>query len=94
MKFSDYLKKIQNLPLTKRKIIFWILIIVLGLIIIAFWVMGLKQTIKNFSGEKALNEMNFPNLKEELDILPDLKDPTEEIKKDLDSIKKLQEKTE
>ena len=68
------------------------MIIIFGSIVFVFWVINVQRKIKNFSSEKSFNEMNFPELKKRLDILPKLKDPTEEIKKDLDSIKELQEK--
>jgi len=67
MIFSERLKKIQSLPLIKRKIIFWVVIIVFGLIIISLYIINIRHTIKTFSIEKSLQELKLPEIKKELE---------------------------
>jgi Skp family chaperone for outer membrane proteins len=91
MKISECLKRIQNLPLIKRKVIFWIIMIIFGLILFTFYIMNIKQKIKAFPMEKTLEELKLPELKEKLKELP--KPKVEEglkgIKKDIGEIEKL-----
>ena len=55
MTFSERLKIIQNLPLVKRKIIFWSIIIILGLIICSLYVIDIRNKIKTFPMEEKYN---------------------------------------
>jgi len=91
MKFRENLKKIQDLPLAKRKFIFWLIIIILGLILFTLWAIGIKNSIKNFPKEKISEEINFPELEEKIKSLPKTeisKSVIEEDLKKLEEIKK------
>jgi len=70
MSLSEYLRKIQNLPLINRKIIFWLIIIIFGLIMCSLYLMSIKNRIKTFPIEKSLQDLNFPDLKKEVEKMP------------------------
>jgi hypothetical protein len=89
MRFSEYLRRVQNLPLIKRKIIFWSIIIILGLILCSLYVLSIKHKIKTFPAKKSLEDMKFPDFKEELDKQP--KFETEGIENLKDDVKKAEE---
>jgi len=93
MSLSEYLKKIRNLTLVKRKIIFWVIIIIFGVILFALYLLNIKQKIKTFPLERSLEELRLPQLKEELKNLPkfEIEKPKEEIKGDIKEIEKLME---
>lgn len=55
-----------------RKVIFWVLIIALGIIFFAFWLILAKQKIKDLNGERLKREMNLPELENKLKNLPSL----------------------
>lgn len=88
MRFSEYLKRIQNLPLIKRKIIFWAIIIILGVILAVLWIRNIQQTIKSSPKEKLFEEIKLPQLKEKLESLPKPEMPKLEIE---EGLKKLEE---
>lgn len=88
MEFSKYLKRVQNLSLIKRKIIFWVIIIFFGLIFFIIWVRNIKQKINIFSKEKIFEEIKVPELEEKIKSLPKPEIPKTEIEED---IKKLEE---
>lgn len=95
MRLGEYLKEIQNLPLIKRKVIFWIVITIFGLILFAFYVINIQQKIEAFPTEKSLEELKLPELKEGLEKLPklDIDRETKELKGDIGEIERLIEET-
>lgn len=88
MRLSEYPKRIQNLSLIKRKIIFWVILIILGLVFFTLYIINIKQRIKTFPKERALEEIKLPKLQEELENLPKFEIPKLEIEENL---KKLEE---
>jgi len=52
-----FLKKIQELPEKKRRIIFWILISTFTIILMIFYVKISKERIKNINIEEIQNEL-------------------------------------
>jgi len=96
MIFIKHVKKIQNLPLIKRKIIFWIVIIIFGLVLFAGYILNIKHKIENFPLQKSLEELKLPQLKEEFKKLPEfeIEKPVGEIKGDAKEIERLIEETE
>jgi Cu/Ag efflux pump CusA len=46
MKFSEHIKKLQNLPENKKKIILWTIVIILGLALSFFWI---RATVNRLS---------------------------------------------
>ncbi|MFH1643501.1 MAG: hypothetical protein ABH967_02670 [Patescibacteria group bacterium] len=76
----EFLKKIQNLPEKKRKVIFWAFISILTIILIILYINIVKERIRNINIEEIKNEFpewepeNIPelenfNLPEELEGL-------------------------
>lgn len=64
-------KKIQNLSLSTRKIILWVLIIIIGIGLISFYIKNFQKKIINFRAE----EFNLPNFQEEFKDLPEIEIP-------------------
>jgi len=91
MKIGEYLRRIQNLPLIKRKIIFWSIIIILGLILCSLYVLNIRYRIKNFPIEKSLEELKFPDLKKEVEKMPKFETGggMEELKNDIKEAEKM-----
>jgi uncharacterized membrane protein len=96
MKIVENLKKIQNLPLIKRKIIFWTIIIIFGLVLFTAYVLNIKHKIETFPLQKSLEELKIPQLKEEFKKLPkfEIEKPFGEIKGEVKEIEKLIEEAE
>jgi len=46
----NFLKKIQNSPEYIKKIIFWLVIIILAVVLFLFWLKITEQRIKSFQG--------------------------------------------
>jgi len=62
----NFLQKLQNLPERKRKIIFWLIVIIIGIFLFFGWVKSLETKIKSFKTEKIKEELKIPKLEEEL----------------------------
>ncbi|MEA3452750.1 MAG: hypothetical protein U9Q96_00160 [Patescibacteria group bacterium] len=74
----DFLKKIQKLPLAQRKIIFWIVMIVIGLIFLFFFLFITTKRLNNFPGSDFKQDINFPSFEKEDFSFPSLDDDWEE----------------
>lgn len=59
----NFLQKIQNLPESKRKLILWIVIIIIGLSLFLFRVPYFQKKIKSLNIEQAKKSFNFPSFK-------------------------------
>ena len=89
---KDFVKKIQNSPEKKRKIILWTIIVVLGICLFIFYVKNINQRIKSFQKEKIIEEFKIPSLKEEIEKIPKPEMPkTEELEKMIKEILEQQE---
>lgn len=87
-----FIERIQNLPEGKRKTIFWLIIITVGFSLLIWWAKNLQTHIKNFKPEEIKEELQLPELEEELESLPGFEMPEipeEELKK-LEEILKAQ----
>jgi len=82
MEFDKYLKRIQDLPLIKRKIIFWTVIIVFGIIMLSLYVINIRYRIKTFPIEKSLQELKLPDIKKEAEKF-DTEEKVKEIKENI-----------
>ena len=71
----EFIKKIQNLPEEKRKVIFWLAVIIIGISLFLGWVKSLEIKIKSFRTEKIKEELKIPQLEEELKGLQKLEMP-------------------
>jgi len=54
-----FLEKIRNLPETRRKIILWIIVVMVGGILGYIWLDDLQEKIKNFEIEKFQEELKY-----------------------------------
>ena len=79
-----FIERIQNLPEEKRKTIFWLIVIIVGISLLIWWVKNLQMQIKSFQSEKIKEELQLQKLEEELKSLPKFEMPEisdEELKK-------------
>ncbi len=87
----DFLKKLQKLPESKRKIILWAVVITFALSLFIWWVRDIQKLLKNFQKEKIKEELRLPALKEELKEIPKFevpKLPPEILKEQLKELEK------
>ncbi len=49
MKYK-FLKKIQKLPIEKRKMIVWAVVVALGIMLFIWWLINTIQTLESFKG--------------------------------------------
>jgi len=67
--------KIQDLPESTRKIILWVIIIIIGLILISLYIRNVQGKIKGFNLEEFKKELNLPSLEKGLNNLPKIEIP-------------------
>jgi len=86
----NFLERIQNLPERKRKTIFWLIVIIIGISAFVWWAKNLETRLKSFKSEKIKEELHLPELEEELENLPKFEMPEipEEELKELEEILK------
>jgi len=70
METPQFLKRIQGLPLRKRKLIFWITISISVAIMLFFWVRNIQNVIKDLKGKDISEEINLPEIQTELEKGP------------------------
>jgi hypothetical protein len=88
-----FIERIQNLPEKKRKAIFWLIVIIVGISAFAWWAKNLEMRIRSFKSEKIKEELQLPRLEEELKSLPEFEMPEisdEELKKFEEILKETQ----
>ena len=56
------LERIQNLPKKEKKKILWTMVIIIGIVLMFFWVRIFRENIESFNDENLLGETNFPNI--------------------------------
>ena len=76
---KNLLSKIQKLPDRQRKIIFWVVMIILTLSLSAFYIRNVQKKMPNINVEKTKEELRFPSLEEEFKKLPDIEFPKIEM---------------
>jgi len=69
------LQKIQNQPEHIRKIVFWMIIIILGVGLLFWWGKRAERRLREFRKEEFIEELNLPQLKEKLEKMPEMKIP-------------------
>jgi len=75
----DLIKKIQELPEFKRKIILWSIIVILGLGLFSLYFKNIQRKLSSFEGEELKEELKLPALEEELKKLPKIETPKIEV---------------
>jgi len=78
MKIKEFLKKLQDLPEKKKKIILWVIVAIIGIILAKFWLVMAEKRIADMTKQNSIN-----NLIPELDLknLPNLQVPNGEEQK-------------
>lgn len=56
-----FIERIQNLPKKKRKIIFWSIIIVLGIFLLVCWGMITKKRVETFNPKEFEEKFKIPS---------------------------------
>ena len=86
----SFLKKIQNLPEKKRKIILWVVIIVIGTGLLVWWIGSIEERLKIFQASDFKQEFDkIPKI--EIPEIPKFEMPAIlplEILKEIEKIKK------
>jgi len=67
----NFLRRIQSLPESRKKIILWSVIIVIGLALFILWVKNAQEKLKILQG----GGLKLPSLKEELKGMPKIEMP-------------------
>lgn len=68
--------KLRNQPENVRKIIFWVVLIVISLGLGTWWVNSAYRKIKEFKKEEFFENLDFSPLKEKIQEIPKLEIPT------------------
>ncbi len=67
MKINKIIKKLQNLPLTKKKSILLVIIIVVGLVLGSLWIKITKERLENLNTEELIERFEVPSFEQELE---------------------------
>ncbi len=88
MKMASFLEKIQKRPESERKIIFWALVVILGVLFFGGWLLALKQNLKSINQDKLRQELRVEDLEKQLKDLPKVELPKidENQLKDLENL--------
>ena len=87
-----FLEKLQNLPERQRKIILWLVVIIIGFLLLVFYLQNLKLRLKSLSGEEIREQLKIPEFQEKLKELPKIEMPKIEIPEiSEEELKKLEE---
>ncbi len=62
----DFIIKLQNKPEHIRKRILWATVIIIGLILIIFWITVSYQKIQGFQKQEFIEGVNLPALREQI----------------------------
>ena len=85
-----FLKKIQGLPETKRKILFWIILVLVGGLAFWFWFHQVIRILENLGENQVFEDLETPEtenlnidgLKQDWQELGDLKEVLEQAQQD------------
>ena len=80
----DTLKKIQEKPENERRLIFWILVVIIGLILFGAWLALVKYRLVNLNRGQLRQELRLPELEKQINNLP-------QLEPNLDQLKQLEE---
>lgn len=60
----DILNKLRKQPVHIRKLILWIIVIIVALILASWWIYNSFAKLKNFKEEEFIKELNLPGFEE------------------------------
>lgn len=81
MDVKGFIKKVQELPEGKRKIILWSVLVALGLVLVFLWIWNIKTHFKGFQKEKFIEDLGVPSLQEKFNDTSPFPTPPLDIKK-------------
>ena len=58
----NFLDKLRKQPKHIRKLILWIVVVVLGLILVVLWINSSYKKIQELKSQDVIEELNLPNL--------------------------------
>lgn len=58
----DFLKKLQNQPRHIRKLILWLIVVIVALTLAAWWIHSSYWKIRKFPEEKIIEELSLPEI--------------------------------
>jgi len=67
--------KIQSLSESTRKIILWLVMIIIGLGLFTFYIKNIQKKFKSFEPEKFKEELKLPSFEKELESLQKIEIP-------------------
>jgi len=89
----EFFKKIQSWPESRRKIILWTIVIIIGILLFTFYFKNVQKRLKDFKGEDIKEQLKIPELQEKLKEIPRIEMPEIEIPEiSEEELKKLEEK--
>ena len=89
----NILHKIRSQPLYIRKIILWVVVMIVGLGLATLYIKNFQQKLKSFKMDKFKEELKLPEFKEELSI-PKIEIPTSEIEERIEGLEEIIKKAE
>ena len=60
----DFLNKLQKQPVHIRKLILWMIVIIVALILASWWIYNSYWKLKNFKKEEFIKELKSPQFEE------------------------------
>lgn len=79
LKIKEFIKKLQGLPLSQRKLILLVIVIILGIVLLFFWVGSIKS---------GLSELKVPEVPDQvLDAFDQAHDQIIDTKQNLEDLK-------
>lgn len=76
---KNLLLKIQKFPDRQRKIIFWVIMIILALVLSVFYIKNAQKRTVDINAERTKEELHLPFLEEEFRKLPSIEFPKIEM---------------
>lgn len=72
---NDFLKKIQQYPEAEKRMIFWGLVVLFGIVFFGLWLSMIKQQVNSLNKDKIRQDLNLPQLEEQFKNMPKLELP-------------------
>lgn len=72
MNVQRNITRLQNLPESQRKIILWIIVIILGLALLFRWVYGLNTRFERLQGQAGAIQLPVVNIQEGVETLENI----------------------
>lgn len=66
MNIKEFIVKLQNLPLEKKKVILWSIVILLAIIMGFFWIKSIAKRAENIKMGEFIQGLNLPPVGEEI----------------------------